>query len=115
VTLQYRILDPEHNVVFTDLDGWLAYWSDEPESASVAIDIVGTARVRVSTVFLRDQNTEAPFETRVFGGQTDGFTLQYATYKLAVEGHRRVVTMVALRATKKPRRDWSGNRGSNGS
>jgi hypothetical protein len=97
--LKHYILDG-HEVVETDMWSW-ARWFGEADRR-VAKDDVGAAWV--STVFLGIDHQFIPggpleiFETMVFenGTYREHYTERYSTWDEAVDGHRKVVTMVAL-------------------
>lgn len=75
-------------------------WAEWFQNANrtVANDFVN--RIYISTIFLGINQTYSAdrppqlFETRIFGGEHDGYQELYSTYKGAEAGHRRAVKKV---------------------
>lgn len=93
------LLDDNSQPVPVDADNFLAYLDQHAEFDRWRVAEDWIDDVRVSTVFLGiDHGLMEPepilFETMVFGGKLDDYTVRYTTWHEAEVGHKVIVDMV---------------------
>jgi hypothetical protein len=105
--MKHYTLDGKTPLVATEFAEW-ALWF---ETANRRVAFTQAKSASVSTVFLGTDQALLPgdppilFETKVFGGVSDGEVRRYATWDEAERGHRAVVARIeSLQADKPPSR-----------
>jgi hypothetical protein len=104
--MKHYTLDGKTPLAATEFAEW-ALWF---ETANRRVAFTQSKNVSVSTVFLGTDQALLPgdppvlFETKVFGGASDGEVRRYNTWEDAERGHRAVVARVeSLHAVTPPR------------
>ena len=99
---KWYILDNNHKPVSKPVLEAVKWMEDNPKRKQIAYDELKDLNgddVRVSTVFLvldHAWNSKTPvlWETMIFGGEHDQYQMRYTSYKDALEGHQKALTLI---------------------